>query len=73
MSEEKKQNTYNGKPEEEIQIKSEAGIVHAYTQGSFTTLPSKRVRFFRRFLPWQIIRFVFINIRMAIMIFKSHG
>jgi hypothetical protein len=35
--------------------------------------PNKTTLFLRSFLPWQIIRFIFINIRMTVMIAKSHG
>ncbi|EHQ04755.1 MAG: hypothetical protein F9K24_20925 [Leptonema illini] len=52
--------------------KSEKDIVNAYTQGSFTTIPSEKVVFLRRFFPWQLFRFLMINIRMTIMILKSH-
>jgi hypothetical protein len=34
--------------------------------------PSAVTRFFRTFLPWQIIRFIIVNIRMTSMILKSH-
>ena len=27
----------------------------------------------RQFLLWQLVRFVFINLRMTVMIVKSHG
>ncbi|MCB9072263.1 MAG: hypothetical protein H6623_01480 [Bdellovibrionaceae bacterium] len=29
--------------------------------------------FLRSFLPWQVLRFIIINIRMTFMILKSHG
>jgi hypothetical protein len=35
--------------------------------------PTKWTLFKRKFLPWQIIRFLIINFRMTIMIVKSHG
>lgn len=35
--------------------------------------PTRTVLFLRNFIPWQIIRFVVINIRMTSMILKSHG
>lgn len=58
--------------ETEVIALSEAHIVDAYTQGSFTMIPSKHVVFFRRFLPWQIVRFILVNIKMSVMIVKSH-
>lgn len=44
-----------------------------YNPRYFAPKPSKFVCFMRVFLPWQIIRFFIINIRMLLMIRKSHG
>jgi hypothetical protein len=35
--------------------------------------PTKMTLFLRSFLPWQLYRFLVINIKMTIMILKSHG
>lgn len=35
--------------------------------------PTKTTLFLRSFLPWQILRFIIINLRMTVMIIKSHG
>ncbi|OYZ18064.1 MAG: hypothetical protein B7Y39_14275 [Bdellovibrio sp. 28-41-41] len=35
--------------------------------------PSKLTLFMRSFLPWQFVRFLVINLRMTVMIKKSHG
>ncbi len=35
--------------------------------------PTPWVLFLRTFLLYQIVRFVLINLRMSMMIFKSHG
>jgi hypothetical protein len=35
--------------------------------------PTKTTLFFRSFLPWQLIRFLVINLKMTVMILKSHG
>lgn len=35
--------------------------------------PSPLTIFFRKFVVWQIIRFLIINVRMTLMILKSHG
>jgi hypothetical protein len=37
------------------------------------TKPTKNTLFWRSFFPWQILRFIIINIRMTFMILKSHG
>lgn len=39
----------------------------------FTMKPSKWVLFFRTFLPYQLYRFAWVNLRMLVMIWKSHG
>ncbi len=33
---------------------------------------TRRTLFWRTFVPWQLIRFVIINLRMTAMILKSH-
>jgi hypothetical protein len=35
--------------------------------------PTQFTLFLRSCIPWQILRFVVINIRMTFMILKSHG
>jgi hypothetical protein len=35
--------------------------------------PTRRTLFWRTFLIWQLIRFVVINLRITVMIVKSHG
>jgi len=35
--------------------------------------PTKMTLFMRSFLPWQFLRFLAINLRMTVMIEKSHG
>lgn len=35
--------------------------------------PTKMTLFLRSFLPWQFLRFLIINLRMTVMISKSHG
>lgn len=44
-----------------------------YEQDYFTSLPSRRIRFLRTCILWQLVRFVFINLRMILMIRKSHS
>lgn len=45
----------------------------AYTEESFASVPTPLTRFMRVFLPWQIWRFVVVNLKMIRMISKSHG
>lgn len=35
--------------------------------------PTKMTLFLRSFLLWQLLRFLIINLRMTVMIAKSHG
>jgi len=36
------------------------------------TKPTAMTRFLRTFLPWQLLRFLFINLKMLRIIAKSH-
>ena len=38
----------------------------------FATKPTAATRFMRTFLPWQIFRFAWINLRMIVIIWRSH-
>jgi hypothetical protein len=44
-----------------------------YSTASFTTVPGKSTRFFRKFIPWQIYRFVVLNIKMIRIIVGGHS
>jgi hypothetical protein len=43
-----------------------------YGQAHYASRPTPRTLFFRTFFPWQVLRFVFVNLRMTVMILKSH-
>lgn len=43
-----------------------------YSPASFIPVPTARTRALRTFVPWQLWRFVVINLRMLRMISKSH-
>jgi len=43
-----------------------------YDDGYFPPVPTGFTIFMRTFLPWQIYRFIVINIKMLGMIRKSH-
>ncbi len=34
--------------------------------------PTRRMLFWRTFVPWQLVRFLIINLRITVMILKSH-
>ena len=42
------------------------------TQAFYATKPTAPTRFFRTFLPYQILRFLFINLKMLQIIRISH-
>ena len=44
-----------------------------FTQQHFAAAPTDRTLFFRRFPPWQLIRFIVINLRMMRMIHICHN
>ncbi|MBK7929693.1 MAG: hypothetical protein IPJ98_20090 [Bryobacterales bacterium] len=49
-------------------------IVKAHQKPWFyATKPTRGTVFLRTFLPWQIIRFIKINLKMMAMIRRSHG
>ena len=39
----------------------------------FAAKPTRFVRFMRTFIPWQLIRFAWINLKMLEIIRTSHG
>lgn len=43
-----------------------------YSQSHYAARPTRRTLFFRTFLPWQLLRFLVVNLRMTVMILKSH-
>lgn len=43
-----------------------------YTEASFIAVATPRTRALRTFLPWQLFRFLKINLKMLQMIAKSH-
>lgn len=47
------------------------GIVDS--KNSLAPRPTPWTLFLRSFLPWQFVRFMVINLRMTVMIVKSHG
>lgn len=44
-----------------------------YSEISFVTVPGKSTRFFRKFIPWQIIRFIVLNIKMIKIVAGGHS
>ncbi|MFM1930878.1 MAG: hypothetical protein RL226_181 [Bacteroidota bacterium] len=44
-----------------------------YSEQSFATVPGKSTRFFRRFLPWQIYRFIVLNLKIMKIVIGGHS
>lgn len=38
----------------------------------YATKPTRWTRFLRTFLPWQMVRFAVINLKMMVLIRRSH-
>ncbi len=43
-----------------------------YGQQHYASRPTRTTLFFRTFLPWQLFRLLVVNLRMTMMILKSH-
>jgi hypothetical protein len=48
-------------------------VIKPYTREFFAPRPSAVTLFFRTFLPWQLVRFSWINLKMIQMIRKAHS
>ncbi|MEO1784718.1 hypothetical protein V4762_06550 [Thermodesulfobium sp. 4217-1] len=44
-----------------------------YEQAFFASKPLGFTKFLRTFFFWQLIKFAIINVKMTLMILKSHG
>lgn len=38
----------------------------------YATKPTRWTRFLRTFIPWQVVRFLVINMKMLVLIRRSH-
>ena len=46
--------------------------IKPYSQNDFTPIPSAFTKFRRNCVIWQFFRFIVINIKMTVLILKSH-
>jgi len=46
--------------------------IEQYTQNDYTPVPSKFTVWRRTCIIWQLIQFVIINVKMTVLILKSH-
>ncbi len=60
------------KKEEVTKDHSHVQHVEPYTPQFGTMIPSGTQKFMRTCVLWQIVRFVAINIKMSVLILKSH-
>jgi len=44
-----------------------------YQQAYYPPKPTRTTIYMRKFLPWQIIRFIVINLKMMKLMARSHG
>ena len=49
-----------------------ASRIDADPQFAAATMPTRSTRWLRTFLPWQLIRFAAINLKMFRIIWRSH-
>ena len=45
----------------------------AYSSDSYSTLPTKTTRFFRKCLIWQLFRFLILNLKIMRIIVGGHS
>jgi hypothetical protein len=48
-------------------------MIQPYSREFFAPRPSRATLFFRTFVLWQLVRFVWINFKMIAMIGKAHS
>ncbi len=48
-------------------------VYQPYSREFFVPRPSRFTLFFRTFVLWQLVRFVWVNVKMIRMIGKSHS
>lgn len=47
--------------------------VAPYSEESYPPVPTKSTRFWRRFVPWQIVRFIVLNIKIIRIVVGGHS
>jgi len=48
-------------------------IKRGYVQEHYAPMPTKTTRFWRNFVPWQMVRFVILNLRILKIVVKGHS
>lgn len=44
-----------------------------YSEISFVTVPGKTTKFFRKFILWQVYRFIVLNLKMMRIVIGGHS
>lgn len=44
-----------------------------YSQEFFAPMPTKTTRFWRNFIPWQMIRFMVLNFKILKIVVRGHS
>lgn len=47
--------------------------VEAYKDESYPPVPTKTTRFWRKFFPWQVIRFFVLNLKIMRIVIGGHS
>lgn len=53
-------------------MKSEIHI-KPYSENNFVTIPGRMTKIFRKFIPWQMYRFVVLNLKIMKIIIGGHS
>jgi len=53
-------------------MKSEIHI-KPYSENNFVTVPGRMTKIFRKFIPWQMYRFVVLNLKIMKIIIGGHS
>lgn len=44
-----------------------------YSEVSFATVPGGATKFFRKFIPWQLYRFIVLNLKIMRIVVGGHS
>lgn len=48
-------------------------VKRGYSQEYYAPMPTKKTLFWRNFIPWQIIRFFALNLKILKIVVKGHS
>jgi len=48
-------------------------VKKGYTQEHYAPMPTKTTLFWRNFIPWQIVRFFVLNLKILKIVVKGHS